>query len=95
MREGTPLEQLSSKELHDLALGRARKHLDVGFFWRLMKLLPAAEAATGDMDESRADVQSLRAHIDDLTESGRGQVADTLRPFYIDYLKEHGVDSTS
>jgi hypothetical protein len=93
MPEGTPLEQLSSKDLHDLALGRARKHLDVGFFWRLMKLLPAAEAATGDMDESRADVQSLRAHIDDLTESGRGQVADTLRPFYIDYLKEHGVDS--
>ena len=93
--EDDPLEQLSSKELHDLAVSRARRHLDVGFFWRLMKLLPAAEAATGDLDESQADMQSLRAHIDDVTESGRGQVAEALRPFYIDYLKQHGVEGVN
>jgi hypothetical protein len=92
MPDDDPLERLSSKELHDLAVRRARRHLDVGFFWRLMKVLPAAEAATGDLDESQADMQSLRAHIDDVTESGRGQVAEVLRPFYIDYLKQHGVD---
>ena len=91
MTADDPLEQLSSKELHDLAVSRARRHFDVGFFWRLMKLLPAAEAATGEMDETQADMQSLRAHIDDVTESGRGEVAEALRPFYIDYLKQHGV----
>jgi hypothetical protein len=92
MPDDDPLERLSSAELHDLAVGRARRHLDVRFFWRLMELLPAAEAATGDVDEAQADVQSLSAHIDDVTESGRGEVAETLRPFYIEYLKEHGVD---
>lgn len=92
MPDDDPLERLSSKELHDLALRRARRHLDVAFFWRLMKVLPAAEAATGEIEESQADVQSLRAHIDDVTESGRGEVAEALRPFYIEYLKQRGVD---
>ena len=52
MPDTDPLEQLSSKELHDLALRRARRHLDVGFLWQLMKVLPAAEAATGDYWQS-------------------------------------------
>ena len=38
------LEQLSSKELHDLSVSRARHHLDVGFFWQLIQVLPVAEA---------------------------------------------------
>jgi hypothetical protein len=85
------LEPLSSQELHDLAVRRAAKHLDVGFFWDLLQLLPAAEAATGDIQEADADVQTLRAHIDDLTDAGRGAVADALRPFYLDYLRRHDV----
>jgi hypothetical protein len=95
MPDDDPLERLSSKELHDLAVRRARRHLDVGFFWQLMKVLPAAEAATGEIDESQADIQSLRAHLDDVTESGRGAVAEALRPFYLEYLKQHGVDDAS
>jgi hypothetical protein len=86
-----PLERLSSQELHDLAVSRARRHLDVGFYWRLMQILPAAEAAAGQLDEAAADVMKLSAHIDDVTDSGRGEVADLLRPFYIEYLREHGV----
>jgi hypothetical protein len=70
---------------------RARRHVDVRFFWRLMQVLPAAEAGAGDLDEAEADVQRLSAHIDDVTESGRGEVAELLRPFYLDYLKRHGV----
>lgn len=87
-----PLEQLSSQELHDLAVGRARRHLDVGFFWRLMQILPAAEAAAGEFDEAAADVMKMSAHLDDVTDSGRGETADLLRPFYIEYLREHGVE---
>ncbi|HST39202.1 MAG TPA: hypothetical protein VLK58_06825, partial [Conexibacter sp.] len=78
-------------QLHDLAVRRARHHLDVGFFWRLMKVLPAAEAAAGEDEEAEADLQSLVAHIDDVTESGKGEVGELLRPFYLDYLREHNV----
>jgi hypothetical protein len=91
MAEQDPLEQLSSAELHDLAVRRARRHLDVRFFWRLMQVLPAAEAGAGEVGEAEADVKKLSAHIDDVTESGRGEVAELLRPFYLDYLKRHGV----
>jgi hypothetical protein len=86
-----PLERLSSKQLHDLAVDYARRHLDVRFFWRLMNLLPVAEAAAGELDEANADVMSLSSHVDDVTDSGRGEIADLLRPFYLEYLREHGV----
>ena len=86
-----PLERLSSQELHDLAVRHALRHLDVPFFIRLMEALPVAEAAAGEMDQAVADALTLRAHLDDLTDSGRGEVADLLRPLYIEYLKEHGV----
>jgi hypothetical protein len=85
------LDQLSSKELHDLAVSRAKRHLDVRFFWQLMRTLPAAEAAAGDLDDVESDVTRLSGHIDDITDSGRGEVADLLRPFYLDYLRRHGV----
>lgn len=86
-----PLERLSSQELHDLAVHHALRHVDVAFFIRLMKALPVAEAAAGEINEAAADVLTLRAHVDDLTNSGRGEVADLLRPLYIQYLQEHGV----
>jgi hypothetical protein len=85
------LEQLSSKELHDLAVSYARRHVDLRFFWDLLKYLPVAEAAAGELDEAEADLQSMIAHVDDLTDSGEGEVADLLRPFYLDYLRRHGV----
>ena len=85
------LEQLSSKELHDRAVKRAKHHLDVKFFWELMRTLPAAEAAAGRVDEAENDVFHLSAHVDDLTDAGEGETADMLRPFYIEYLRKHGV----
>jgi hypothetical protein len=85
------LDALSSKELHDRAVNRARRHLDVRFFYALMKTLPAAEAAAGRVDEAENDVFHLSAHVDDLTDAGEGETADMLRPFYIDYLRKHGV----
>ena len=87
-----PLERLSSAELHDLAVGYAKRHLDVRFFWELLKVLPAAEAGAGELDDAQADVMSLSGHVDDLTDAGRGEVADLLRPFYLDYLRRHGVE---
>ncbi|HEY6775763.1 MAG TPA: hypothetical protein VI122_04570 [Thermoleophilaceae bacterium] len=88
------LEQLSTAELHDLAVRRARRHLDVRFFWRLMEVLPVAESGAGELREAEADVATMRAHLDDITDSGRGEVAELLRPFYLDYLKRHGVEAS-
>ena len=84
------LEGLSSKELHDRAFAEAAKHVDVGFFWNLLKALPAAEAAIGEGDEAEQDVMTLRGRLNDLTHSGEGELADALRPLYIDYLFKRG-----
>jgi hypothetical protein len=91
MTEDDGLEELSSTELHDLAVHRARRHLDVRFFWRLMEVLPAAEVAAGELEDAQADLQRMSAHVDDLTDSGRGEVAEQLRPLYLEYLRRHGV----
>ena len=80
------LEVLSSKELHDRAFSEAMRHVDVGFFWNLLKALPAAEAAIGEDDEAEQDVMTLRGRLNDLTHSGEGELADALRPLYVDYL---------
>jgi hypothetical protein len=85
------LETLTSAELHDLAVHHAKRHLDVKFFWGLMERLPAAEAAAGEFNEADADVMHISAHIDDVTNSGRGEVADLLRPYYLEYLTKHRV----
>jgi hypothetical protein len=87
------LEQLSSKELHDLAVSRARSHADLKFFWDLLKFLPVAEAGAGKLDEAEADLSSTIAHVNDITDSGEGEVADLLRPFYLDYLQRHEVEA--
>lgn len=65
--------------------------MDLKFFWDLVKVLPVAEAAAGELDEADADVTSMIAHVDDLTDSGEGEVANLLRPFYLDYLQRHDV----
>jgi hypothetical protein len=91
MTTENPLEALSSEELHDLAVKRAKRHFDAKFFWDLMKYLPTAEAAAGELDEAETDVLRLSAHVDDVAESGKGEVGDLMRPFYLEYLTKHGV----
>jgi hypothetical protein len=83
-------ERMSSRELHDLAVRRARRHVDIRFFWQLMEVLPAAQAAAGDLREAEADVAQMSAPLNDITDAGRGEVAEALRPFYLDYLTRNG-----
>ena len=85
------LDALTSPQLHDLAVSHAKRHLDVRFFYRLMKYLPTAEAAAGEWNEAETDILRLSAHADDVTESGKGEVAEMLRPFYLEYLRKHNV----
>jgi len=83
------LESLSSHELHDRAVHLAMRRLDVGFLWELLRELPASEAASGHADLAAADVTHVSAMISDALASGEGEIADSLRPFYLDYLEKH------
>ena len=83
------LEQLSSDELHDRAMRVALHHADVRFLWRLLRALPAAEAATGSLDEAQSDVQSLYGRLNDLRQLDKPDIEEALRPLYVDYLAEH------
>ena len=79
------------RSLHDLAVRRAVHHLDVEFLWELARAIPAAEAAEGHSIEAGRDVTHLSVLIDDAIDSPQeGDVADALRPLYIDYLVKHG-----
>lgn len=87
------LEQLSTKELHDRAIDRAKHHLDVGFLWDLVKALPVAEEIVGDDDRSKIDIARPLALINDfLYDSGEGELGEALRPLYLDYLEGHADD---
>ena len=87
------LDKLSSRELHDLAVRRALKHVDVEFFWELLRAIPAAEASEGHDAEAGRDVTHLSVLLDDAIDSGEGDVAEALRPLYLDYLVRHGTSS--
>lgn len=84
------LNALGSKELHDRATARARKHVDLSFYWDLMKVLPAAEAAIGNEDQSTADIFKIGSLLRDFFEAEDGDDhLEALRPFFIDYLEKH------
>jgi hypothetical protein len=89
MTDRATLEALSSHELHDRAVHRAVHHLDVGFLWELLRAIPAGEAVAGHADHTAEDVTQISALISDALGSGEGDVADSLRPLYLDYLEKH------
>jgi hypothetical protein len=83
------LEELSTEELHDRAVKRAERHLDVKFFWSLLQAIPAAEMARGDEGEADYDIQFSKGLIKDALHSGEGELGELLRPLFIDYLRKH------
>lgn len=86
----THLHDLPSTELHDRAMQKARDSLDVGFLWRLLKALPAAQAAGGDIEEAEADIAHVSALITDaLNAKEDPEAMEGLRPLYIDYLRQN------
>ena len=87
------LEKLSSRELHDMAVRRALHHLDVEFFWELLRDIPAAEASEGHDIEAGRDITHASLLLADAIDSGKGDVAEGLRPLYLDYLEKHGTGS--
>ena len=86
------LEALTTKELHDRAFDTARRRVDVRFFWRLLKAVPAAEAAAGHVDEAEEDILRLTERVRDAIQPDTPEEAEAFRPIYIDYLREHSKD---
>lgn len=84
------LEELASKELHDSAMSLAKHRLDVVWMWKLLKAIPAAEASVGDVADADMNIASTSHAISELLEADEGDLADALRPMYIDYILEHG-----
>jgi hypothetical protein len=89
MTERAELERLSSAELHDRATRLAWRRLDVAFLWDLLKTIPEARAAMGDEQRSETDIIRPLALLNDLVDADQGELAEALRPFYVDYLAEH------
>ncbi|MDH2427536.1 hypothetical protein [Sphaerisporangium sp. TRM90804] len=83
------LRSLSPKELHDRAVHYAVAHGDVGFLWELLKIIPAAEAASGHGGEAANDLSRVSALLSDAMASGEGHLGEALRPVYVDYLSKH------
>jgi hypothetical protein len=86
MAEVEDLSALSAKELHDRAIKLALQRGDVRFLWKLMSEIPAAQAATGDLDRSNSDLLHISSLLSDFALAGDGKVAEALRPLYLDYL---------
>jgi hypothetical protein len=83
------LDQLSTRELHDRAVRRAERHMDLKFFWSLLKTIPAAEMISGDMGEADYDLESSKGLISDAVHSGDGKLGEAMRPMFLDYLRKH------
>jgi hypothetical protein len=83
------LDALSTHELHDRAISRAERHLDVKFLWSLLEMIPAAETASGDVGEADFDIESSKGLIKDALHSGDGRLGEALRPVFVDYLRKH------
>lgn len=84
------LESLPTQELHDRAIRTAVRRLDIAFLWRLLETIPAAEAATGNVEAAEVDALKLSALIGDALHAGEGDVGEALRPLYLEYVAEHG-----
>ncbi len=89
MTDRAELEKLPSAELHDRATRLAWRRLDVSFLWDLLKMIPEARASVGDEERSETDIMRPLALLNDLVDADRGDLADALRPFYLDYLEKH------
>ena len=82
------LDQLSSKELHDRAFHYAKRHLDVRFFLHLTSLVPAAQAADGEVSDSDNDVLHPSNQVAEAVDQDP-KLMDALRPVYLEYLRKH------
>ncbi|MER6506813.1 hypothetical protein ABT158_08370 [Nonomuraea sp. NPDC001636] len=61
----------------------------MGFLWNLLKVIPAAEAASGHESETANDLSRVSALLSDALAAGEGELGEALRPIYLEYLRDH------
>ncbi|MGI8776571.1 MAG: hypothetical protein ACR2LJ_04115 [Acidimicrobiales bacterium] len=92
------LDALSTEELREHAFSRAERHADIGFFWDLVKHLPAAAAlssedgSAGAIGGSVAEVVRL---VRELAGHDYGEAEPLLRAKFIAYLQPNRDPTTS
>jgi hypothetical protein len=90
--ERSELEALSTEELRAKAFSVAEHRLDVGFFWDLVKHLPAAQdlAADDTFSGAPAAVSDLVELLRELRGDHLAEAEPLLRAKFVDYLVAHG-----
>lgn len=84
------LDALGTDELRERAVELARRKWDLRFFWKLLGLIPAAEAIAGNREASEASVAQLSGFVyEALSAENDPGVQEALRPVYVEYLREH------
>ncbi len=85
------LEALGTDELRARAFRVAERRLDVGFFWDLVKHLPAAgEVARDDsFSSAAAGVSDLIELFRELSGHNLGDTEPMIRAKFVDYLLAH------
>jgi hypothetical protein len=81
-------ETLSSRQLHERAVGLAKADGDIDWLWHLLGSIPAAEGQLGELDDSGLDIASLISAINGYIRADRS-AEEILRPQLVDYLLEH------
>jgi hypothetical protein len=86
------LEALTTEELRTKAFGVAERRVDVGFFWDLLKHLPASSELAGDdsFTGAPAAISDLVELFRELRGNHLAEAEPMLRAKFVDYLAEHG-----
>jgi len=85
------LDALPTTELRDRAFHKARRKLDIRFFWDLVKHLPSATAVASE-DASTGEITGGFAELAELghewTGSDLGDMEPLVRARFIEYLRK-------
>ena len=86
------LDQLSTEELRDRAFAVAEHRTDVGFFWDLIKHLPATaslEGEDGSLGGLSLGIAETVELVREMLGSDLGDFEPLIRARFVDYLTRH------
>jgi hypothetical protein len=86
------LDKLPTEELRDRAFSRAEHHADIGFFWDLIKHLPASaglEGEDGSLGGVSVSITDTIELVREILGKDLGDHEPLIRARYIDYLLKH------
>lgn len=79
---------MSSRDLHDRAIGTAKVERDLDWLQHLLRSIPAAEDEIGDLEDSGMDMTGTVSAVNGYIRADR-DLPDALRSQYVDYLLDH------